>query len=189
MALDFLLNLLSTAPRIASNFRGDATPYLPQQEALAGKQAAMGDALLDPNNPFYKQQYGAARERNAASMAETIAEAQRQNRKATKLGRTPLFSAERGGETLFRSLMSGYQGLNQQADKEARAGLMGAADAYGAGLGAYNKLTPYGASRNLQRNLGFQGIADVLRGSGSPSYVPGGINWNSERLDPSQFYR
>ncbi len=77
-------------------------------------------ASVDTDSPLYQKIYGQQRQQGQRNLAETIAELQRQNRKQTSLGRTPLFNAERGGETLFRGLMSGYDDVQDQASTNTR---------------------------------------------------------------------
>lgn len=73
----------------------------------------------DLNSKKYKQFYGQYKQQGAATLSDAIAELQRQNRKASYLGRTPLFGDERGGETLFRGLMQGQQDVNNAASGQA----------------------------------------------------------------------
>lgn len=96
--------------------------YQPAQQAI--------DASLDEDNPLFKKIYGQKRQAGQRNLAEVIAEAQRQNRKATLLGRTPLFSAERGGEEVFRNLTRGYQDVQDTASDQTRGVLGGAANQY-----------------------------------------------------------
>lgn len=160
---DFLSLLLGGLPSIISNFNGSATPYLPQQEKLAKQQAELSRAQTDPNNPMYKRLYSQYQDQNRMNLAQVIAETQGQNRMNQRSGRTPLFSQERGGETLFRQLMQGYQSVNQQADQQTRQALMNAGGSTGSALTSYNNLTPYGAQSNYQKDiLGYQGIANLM---------------------------
>jgi hypothetical protein len=71
------------------------------------------------NNKRYKQFYQQFRQQGQQNIADMIAEASRQNRKASAMGRTPLFSPERGGETIFREMMRGYQDNQHQASQAA----------------------------------------------------------------------
>lgn len=81
--------------------------YQPAQGTLA----AMGD----PNSAQYQNIYKQQRQMGQDNLAEVIAEAVRQNRKLSAMGRTPLFSQERGGEEVFRNLTRGYQDVQGQA--------------------------------------------------------------------------
>ncbi len=160
---DFL-SLLTAIPSLLSNFSGNTVdPYKKKKEELA---SAMGDT----NNPLYKQLYGQYRQQGATNLGSGIAELQRQNRMNNKMGRTPLFDQERGGESLFRNLMSGYEGLGTQADTQTRQNLQGQ-------FANYTGMTPTTAKVNEQQNLGFNNIAELIRGNplkqqSAPSYSP-----------------
>lgn len=73
------------------------------------------NAMADPNSAQYQNIYSQQKQQGQQNLAEVIAEAQRQNRKAGAMGRTPLFSQERGGEDIFRNLTKGYQDTQNQA--------------------------------------------------------------------------
>lgn len=72
-------------------------------------------AMQDPNSAQFQGTYNAQKQLGQSNLAESIAEMVRQNRKQTKLGRTPLFAPERGGETLFRGVNQGYQDIQNKA--------------------------------------------------------------------------
>ena len=72
-------------------------------------------AMQDPNSQQFQNIYSQQREMGQQNLAESVAELVRQNRKQNRLGRTPLFSPERGGETLFRGVNKGYQDVQNQA--------------------------------------------------------------------------
>lgn len=161
--MDFLASLLSTVPSILSNFNHTSAPYLGQQEALAAQQKNLADALTNNNNPMYQQLFGQYKEQGQQDLASTIAEAQRQNRAGSNLGRTPLLDPERGGEQLFRSLMQGQAGLSQQADSSARQAITGAMGGGTQALQAYGNVTPFSKSASSQDLAGYQGIGDLLK--------------------------
>ena len=136
-------SMLASIPSIISNFSGDtSSPYKKQQEELAAKQAEYSAALADTNNPLYKQLYGQYRQQGAANLGQGIAEAQAQNRMANKMGRTALFDSGRGGETIFRNLMQGYQNLGTQADTQTRSALQNALSGTSGAMGSYTSMTP-----------------------------------------------
>lgn len=178
---DFL-SLLGLVPSLIANFSGKtANPYGKQQDALAGRMAQISAAQTDTSNPLYKQLYGQYQDQNRQSLAQTIAELQGQNRMNTGMGRTPLFSPERGGEQIFRNLMQGYQGMGQQADQQTRQALMQAQAGTGQAGGYYNAITPSAVAGNKSQLQGYQTIFDVLKNFGnSPQsqyqsqYAPGG---------------
>ncbi len=190
--MDFLSTLLAL-PALKSEFSGDSSPYLKQQKQLAAQQQQISGALTDTNNPLYQQLYGQYQQQNHNNLASVIAEAQGQNRMATGMGRTPLFDPSRGGETIFRSLMQGYQDSGAQSDQQTRQALLGAAGVTESGLKGYNSITPYGRDVNSQKLAGYKGVSDLLNGQNSsmPSYQPGyyptynnpgtnNITWNQQ---------
>lgn len=98
MMLDyFTANQPSGAQTVAA-----ALPYL-------NYVGGMNQYTPSLNNKKYKQFYGQFRQQGQQNIADFIAEAQRQNRKQSAMGRTPLFSPERGGEVMFREMIRGYQ--------------------------------------------------------------------------------
>lgn len=168
--MDFL-SLLMSIPSLMHDFSGAETaPYQPQQEQLAANQSALAAAQTDPNNPLYKKIYGQYQDQNKQNLAQVIAESQGQNRLNSGMGRTPLFSQERGGEGLFRQLMQGYQGMGVQSDQQARQALTAAAGGTQQALGSYNAITPTTAKANAQQLSGYQGIYDLLKGQ-TPQHV------------------
>lgn len=114
---DLLSYLMSMQPTAAQSF-ASAVPFynLPKQQAqfFQPYQNAT-NAMTDTNNPMYQNIYSQQKQQGQTNLAESIAEMVRQNRKQTQLGRTPLFNAERGGETLFRGVNKGYQDVQNQA--------------------------------------------------------------------------
>lgn len=78
------------------------------------------NALLNPDDPRFQKLQKQNRQSQQFSLAQGLAEAQRQNRKASALGRTPLFDAERGGETRFRAMLQGYQDADMNASNLTR---------------------------------------------------------------------
>lgn len=167
---DFL-SLISAIPSLISNFSGGTTaPYRKPQEQLAGQQQQISQALLQgPNNPLYKNIFDQYKQQNSNNLASTIAEAQGQNRMNANMGRTPLFSNERGSENIFRSLMQQQQNAGVQADQQTRASLSGAAAPNMQSLIGYNAITPQTIAANKQQNTGYQNIYDLLRGLNQPA--------------------
>lgn len=170
---DFL-SLISAIPSLVSDFSGSQTaPYLKQQQGLAGNQAQISQALTQgAGNPLYNQVYGQYKQQNANNMAQQIAEAQGQNRMNANMGRTPLFSNERGSENIFRTLMQQQQGAGVQADQQARQALQGAGTANIQSMAEYNNLTNYATKANVGQQAGFSGIENMLRGFGVGQQQP-----------------
>lgn len=95
------------------------TNYKPVQ-ALSGELTNLSNAYSDTSNPLYKKIYGEELQSNQQNLAQAINEAMNQNRKAAALGRVPLFSPERAGETAFRTLAAGYANSQDAARQRAR---------------------------------------------------------------------
>lgn len=197
---DFL-SLLLGLPSVISNFSGSASPYTREQEQLSARMAQYAQASADPTNPLYQQTYNKFQDQNKANLAQVIAEAQGQNRMANQMGRTPLFSQGRGGETLFRSLMQGYQNSGAQSDQQTRASLKDASGQTGQALAGYNSASPFKALKNYQQDvMGYEGIGKLLgAGGGGGGYLQDGapmqqqspwgqINWNTPRQQPSPYF-
>lgn len=166
---DFL-SLISSIPSLISDFSGSTTaPYQKQQQQLAGQQQQISQAMLQgPSNPLYQSIFGQYKQQNANNMAQTIAEAQGQNRMNANLGRTPLFSQERGSENIFRTLAQQQQGAGVQADQQTRAALGAASMPNLQGLLGFNSINNSTAGANAQQLKGFQSIYDLLRGGQQP---------------------
>lgn len=164
---DFL-SLISAIPSLISDFSGSTSaPYLKQQQQIAGQQGQISQALTQgAGNPLYNQTYNQYKQQNANTMASQIAEAQGQNRMNANLGRTPLFSNERGSENIFRTLMQQQQNGGVQADQQARQALQQAGGANLQSMAGYNSLSNYGKAANTQQQSGFDSIQNLLRGFG-----------------------
>lgn len=112
-----LSGLLKTGAAAQYNLRG--TNLGPMQD-IAGQIQNLVNAQIDPNSPQYQKLYRAERGAAQQDLASVIAELQGQNRKSIRMGRTPLLSPERGGETIFRELSRGYQSAQDTARQRAR---------------------------------------------------------------------
>lgn len=176
---DFL-SLISAIPSLISDFSGNTTaPYGDQQKQLAGQQQQISQALLQgPSNPYYQQIFNQYKQQNQNNTAATIAEAQGQNRMNANMGRTPLFSNERGSENIFRTLTQQNQNSGVQADQQTRAALTGAGQSTLQGIAGYNSISPGAIAANKQQNTGYTSIYDLLRGlngtQGSTGSMGGG---------------
>lgn len=205
---DFLTTLLQQLPTAISAFSRSADPYRQQQEALAAQQAKYSAAAANPNDPLYKNLYGQYQQQNNTNLAQVIAEAQRQNRGQQDMGRTPLFSQERGGENIFRALVQGQQIGAAQADTQTRAALTGAGNLGTQAAAQYGAATPMTAAGNAQSGvLGYQALANIfspqhsstgngyagVQNSGVPAAVGGSNESGSvydflKKLQPQQSY-
>lgn len=159
---DFL-SLLLGIPSLISNFNGSTTsPYQKQQEQLAGQQAQYAQALANPQSPLYQQNYNRYQDQNRASLAEVISQAQGKNRLASKTGRTPLFSQDRGGEQLFRAMMQQYQGMGAKSDEQTRGALKDAAGVGQQAQNQYGYITPNTVRANTAQLQGYTDIHNML---------------------------
>lgn len=191
--MDFL-SLIGAIPGLMDAFSGsESAPYRKQQEQIAQRQNQLSQAMTDVNNPLYQQIYGQYKQQNASNLAQTIAEAQGQNRMNTALGRTPLFSQERGGENIFRNLVMQQQNAGVQADTQTRQALQQAMGGNNAAQNQYNSITQSTGRANAQQLSGYQGIEQLLRGMVGGTSNQGGqspyqqpqlgqnIQWNTPR--------
>lgn len=164
---DFLSLLFNQLPSIISELSGTADPYRQQQEALAAQQAQYSRASANPDDPLYKRLYGQYQQQNNTNLAQVIAEAQRQNRGQQDMGRTPLFSQERGGENIFRALMQSQQQGAAQSDTATRAALTGAGNLGQSAAQQYEHAAPQTTAGSAQQVLGYEGIAKLLAPQGA----------------------
>lgn len=118
------------------------------------KRAAQ--AQLDPNSPMFQKLYSAERGQGQQDLAFQIAELQRQNRKSTELGRTPLLSPERGGETIFRGLMEGQMKAGDQARRMT-------VDRLGQGATNLSNIGQTEQMGDVVKNMAYGGIVDAFR--------------------------
>lgn len=142
-----LLSLAKFIPIVSEAFRSNKY-YKPAQQAA--------QAQIDPNSPMFQNLYKAEKQQGQDDLAFQIAELQRQNRKATTMGRTPLFNAERGGETLFRGMAQGTMHAGDAARQRT----------YGRLQSATPQLFNMGQQQQqsgLDKAYGVGGIVDALR--------------------------
>lgn len=160
MNFDSLAALIKFIPSVLTNFKGKD---LSKQNAAQAQMANLANAQYDQNNPLFQQVYNQERQAGQQDIASVIAEASRQNRKLSSLGRTPLFSQERGGEEMFRNLTKGYQDVQGTARDRAFNILRGGQNAQ---TGVYNAAQSLSGDQfqNKQRQLlGYGNIADLLK--------------------------
>lgn len=141
------LDFVKAIPVVKEAFGSDKY-YDPARKAAS--------AALNPNSKTYQTLYSANRQQGQNDLAFQIAELQRQNRKNIELGRTPLFSPERGGETIFRGLTQGYQNNQDQARRLTMDSLTGGASNLAA-LGQQQQLG------GLYKAAGIGRIVDAFR--------------------------
>lgn len=181
MAIGSLLTLI---PSLIQQFRGvQETPAERQQSGLAAEIAAMARAQTDPNDPRYQALYKQEQQSGQQDLARVIAEAQGQNRMATRMGRTPLFDPGRGGETTFRSLMQSYGGVQDQARQRTHGTLAQGMQGLTQGYNAYSGLAGQQDLRQ-RRNQAMQlGAYSTLAQALNNQFAKPQINWDTPRYN------
>lgn len=160
---EFLSTILKLGPALYSDFSGGTSaPYLQNQKQIAQQQQQIYGELQNPNSAGYQQLYNQYKDQNTQNLAQGISELQGQNRMAAGMGRTPLFSQDRGGETLFRGLTQGYQNAGNQATQQTNQSLMNQLNGGNTAMGNYSTLSGYGAKANEQQLSGFDTLAKFL---------------------------
>jgi hypothetical protein len=159
MNWELLSGLMKTGAAANYNLRGaDLGPM----RDIASQIGGLARAQYDPNDPLYQRLYEQERGASMQDLAAAIAEMGRQNRKLSYMGRTPLFSPERGGEMVFRQLAQGYQGAQSQARARAREILKGGQGAMAGAYDAYGALAQAKDKNKKRQAYGFANIADAL---------------------------
>ncbi len=189
MALEWLplvANLMRGVTSTREQFRGIpesagermAASMLPMQHSLAGEIANLSRVQYQPNNQIFRDLYNEESGYGRRNLADAIAEIGRQNRMQNRLGRTPLLDRERGGESVFRNLMSGYQNVQQQAMGNARNRIGQGINGLSSALGGYNNVIANATNIGKQQTDryrvntagkigGYGSIADMLESIGS----------------------
>lgn len=158
-SMDTIAGLLKAGS--AANYNLQGTNLKPQQ-SIASEMGNLADAQYNPSNPLYQQVYNQENQSAKQDLATAIAEASRQNRKLSVLGRTPLFDPERGGEQMFRQTIQGYQGAQDQARARARQILGAGQNALNTNLQAQKSLAGQTEQNQQKKAFGFGNIADSL---------------------------
>ena len=133
----------------------------PMQD-IASQISALGRAQYDDTDPLYQRTYEAERGQGMMDLSAAIAEAARQNRMQTRLGRGPLFDAERGGETQFRTMTKGYQDIQSTARQRAREILGAGQQAMGRTFDAYGTMTQLQDQNKKKKVYGMSNLADAI---------------------------
>lgn len=154
-----LSSLTRGIPSIVYSFQGK---NLKPMQDIASQMGNLANAQYNNDNPLYQDVYNDERGDIQQDLAGAIAEAVRQNRKASALGRTPLFDAERGGETQFRALTQGYADAQGQARMRAREILKGGQNSLSGVFAAQNAMANEAFQNKQRKATGFSGIADIL---------------------------
>lgn len=156
---DILSGLMKSGAAANYNFQG--TNLAPQQ-SIASEMGNLANAQYDTSNPLYQQVYNNENQSAKQDLASAIAEAGRQNQKLSMLGRTPLFSNERGGEQMFRQTVQGYQTAQDTARQRARQILGAGQTAQNNAFQAQGSIAQQQNQNQQKKAFGFGNIADVL---------------------------
>lgn len=101
-----LSGLANLIPAVSTAFAGNG-----QNENFKNIE----NAQTNTNNPLYQQIYGQQKQQGQQNLAEEISQLQGVNRAQSAMGRTPLFSTDRGSGQIFRGLTQGYQDVQNNA--------------------------------------------------------------------------
>lgn len=129
---------------------------------IAGEIGRLSKAQYDPNDPLFQSLANEERGNIQQDMAASIAEAVRQNRKLSSMGRTPLFDASRGGEMQFRAMTQGYSDAQSKARDRARQILGAGQNAQIGNFAAQSTLTGLKDTNQKRKAYGLGNIADAL---------------------------
>jgi len=153
-------SLAESIPSLMYNFKGINTK---NGAGILDKLNQVNNARMDINDPMYQQIYGQQKQQGQQNLAESIQEMVNQNRRLSALGRTPLFSQERGGETLFRGLNKGYLDVQNQAAGNTQNILGSAAQGLQGAYGAANTQAMLENQNNYQKAKGQTGVVGILK--------------------------
>src|SRR5258706_524649 len=109
-----LSDLIQAIPAILTQIKGK---NLKPQQAATDQLGQLAQAQYNPDSPVFQNLYKQNQASGQQNLAQTIAEISSQNRKLNEMGRKPLLDQERGGESIFRNLVSSQQGINDAAMK------------------------------------------------------------------------
>lgn len=154
-------SLLQFIPSMMAGFKGQN--IAPQQQSV-GQLGQITNAMTNTTNPLYQQLYGQNRQAMMQDLGQSTAALEGRNRSLSAMGRTPLFSPERGGEMAFRNATQGYTNAGEQAANQTMAQLGNAGGIISKGLlPAQNEITS-AKNQNKQYQLGgFANLASALK--------------------------
>ncbi len=142
MAFGFLkdaLGLAGAAVGVGSLFGMGRDKGSRQMNELASRQAAIAEALANPNSPMLQQARAQAMEQSRTAQLQALrdymTQSQRQARRFQSGGRASFYAGSpRRDEAISRAMMQMGQNEAARADQAARAQLLGSAQAYGSAL-------------------------------------------------------
>ena len=171
MAFSFLrdaLGLAAAAGSVAGMFGIGRDRGADRASALADRQAAIAEALADPNSPMFQQARAQAMEQSRTAQAQMlrdlVGQQARQARRFQAGGGAAFYARNpRRDEEISRQLMMMGQNEQARADQAARQQLTGSINAFGtAAQGAGSAA----ALRQQQRAAQLSGLVGGLYGAG-----------------------
>jgi hypothetical protein len=171
MAFGFLkdaLGLAGAAVGVGSLFGMGRDKGSRQMNELASRQAAIAEALANPNSPMLQQARAQAMEQSRTAQLQALrdymTQSQRQARRFQSGGRASFYAGSpRRDEAISRAMMQMGQNEAARADQAARAQLLGSAQAYGSALQGLGGVADRRAGAREQRMIG---LASGLAGLG-----------------------
>jgi hypothetical protein len=174
MAFGFLkdaLGLAGAAVGVGSLFGMGRDKGSRQMNELASRQAAIAEALANPNSPMLQQARAQAMEQSRTAQLQELRDymnaAQRKARRFQSGGRASFYAGSpRRDEAIFRVLTEAGQNEAARASQAARNQLLQSAQGYGSALEGLGGVANRRAGAQEQRMIG---IASGLAGLGELS--------------------
>ena len=146
---------------------------------LAQRQAAITEALADPNSPMFQQARQQAMEQSRTAQLQALRDymtaQQRQARRFSRQGNVSMYAMNpRRDEAISRQLASMGQNEAARADVAARQQLAGAAQGFGSAAQGMGYASEIGRRQNVARMSGL--IGGLERFGELASRLPGTIN-------------
>lgn len=169
--LETLLQALPMILTAGAKLKGGSQAYQASQKGidysnqkrLAGQMEQLALAQANPDNAAFQKLYQKNRALGQSGLADTIAEIQRQNRKAITMGRAPLLDRERGGESIFRNLMKAQQD-QELTNRNATFSQLGTAQrALALPSDAYSAIATGNYQNSLAKAAGTNSLGDALQ--------------------------
>lgn len=179
-ALPTILGSVGVAKTFGASQKGINTA---PQKKINNQISQLAGAMADPSSPMFQNIYNQNRQMGQASIADAIAEIQRQNRKAVSMGRTPLLDQERGGESVFRNLILGQQDQEMSARDATLRQLSGAAGAFQAPFQNAGSIAQQNFGNTALGAGGYSYLGDAIKNLFGLQKQPEQINWNTPRVN------
>lgn len=167
MAFEFLrdaLGLAGAAASVGSMFGLGGGGESKAMRQAAQRQAAIAEALANPQSPMFQQARQQAMEQSRTALRDYLDQQARQARRFQTGGGTSFYARNpRRDEAAARMITEMGQNEQAKADAAARAQLSGAAGAYGTAMQGYDVAS---RARQQQRAAQLSGLAGGLYGAG-----------------------